>query len=124
MAAPVDLSAETIASSVPVLIEGVELEEMSDGGICRLRSAAIERKQPFRWLAKVFRLPNHISVELDDIGSWVVKRLGQCTLREVASDLATEWNLTKREAEASVTVFIRALLRRRLVRLEWAQDNS
>ena len=58
----------------------------------------IQRRQPFRWLAKVFRLPSRISVELEDIGSWVIRRLGNDSLRTLLSSLQLNGR-TKREAE-------------------------
>ena len=75
-------------------------------------------------LAWLLRLPRRVEVELDDIGTYVIGRMDGRTMQALADDLAGYLKLTRREAEAALTLFIQSLLRRRLIVLGGLAGSS
>lgn len=108
------MNAPASPSAVPVLAAGVTAHR-TVGGVCRLRSAPLPRQGLHRLLARWLRLPDHVELELDDIGTWVVERLDGRDLSSLAGELATHLKLTRREAEVALGDFLRQLAARHLV---------
>lgn len=109
--------AETISQAIPRLADRVEVITNS-AGTFNLRGPALRRHPINRWFAWLLRLPKQLEVELDEVGTFVVKNLGDSSMEQLAARLSSEYKLTKREAQAALTVFIKSLLQRRLVTME------
>ena len=109
------VSVQEIRQSRPRLNDGCELESLPTG--LRIRGPVLKRLPPMRWLSKWLRLPERLSVELDDMGAFVVEHLDGRTCDEIIAELATTFRLQRREAEASTLVFLDALAKRRLITL-------
>lgn len=99
------------------MAEGVRIIEL-ENGLLRLRGPALRHSAWGRWWARLWRLPAWVEVELDAIGSSVVRSFGQDSLESLATILARDHRLTRRESEAGVTAFVIMLLKRKLVRLD------
>lgn len=112
-----DIPAETIANSRPRLADQVECIP-NDIGTVNLRGPELRRSAPGRFMAWLLRLPKRVEVELDDVGAMVIENMDGADLKELAGKVGSKLKLTRREAEAAVTIFIRSLLRRQLVVLE------
>ena len=66
----------------------------------------------------MFTIPKEKVVELDEIGSDVVRLCeGKKTVREISDHLAKKLNLNRREAEASLLTYLNALVRRGVLAL-------
>ena len=118
------LTPDMVASSKPALADGVERFTAEDGAT-HLRGPVIKRGRFGNRLAGLFRRPLRIEVELDVTGAWVAERIdGAHTMAELASELAAHLKLSRREAEAGVTAFLRMLLKRRLVRLDFQENGA
>ena len=114
-----DLSneAEAIAHAIPRLEDRVEVIT-KDSGTFNLRGPDLRRHAVNRWFAWLLRLPTQVEVELDEIGTFVVKNLGDSSMEALALQLSSKYKLTAREAQAALTVFIKSLLQRRLVTMD------
>jgi len=117
-----ELTPDAIAQARPQLVDGVDHEPLSDGSL-RLHGPLLQRGPLMRVLCRWFRRPPRICVELDDIGSWVAERLDGRPLQQLANDLAAHLKLERREAEAALVLFIRMLLKRRLIRLNLGKET-
>lgn len=110
-------AADVIETAVPLLAPGVERATGPDGAP-RLHGPPLRHGPVRRRLARVFGLAERVVVELDDIGAFVVDRLDGRTLDQLGADLAAHLKLTRREAEGALAMFLRMLVKRRLVRVE------
>jgi hypothetical protein len=74
-----------------------------------------------RWgnfLARAFKLPTHRKIELDEMGSDVWEMCdGGVTVDVVTRKVSQRYQLNRRQAEASVTAYMRMLAERRLLAL-------
>jgi hypothetical protein len=70
-----------------------------------------------RWLAKWLKFPERLTIELDDMGAFVIEHLDGRTCGELIGELAAHFRLQRREAEASTLVFLDALAKRHLITL-------
>ena len=69
-------------------------------------------------LAKIFRLPDHRKVELDEIGSDVWEWCdGETSVVQLSVKIGEKYRLNKRQSEASVTAYLKMLAERRLIGL-------
>ena len=103
------------ASARPELIAGCAIEPLATG--CRLQGPRLRRLAPMRWLSRWLKFPERLTVELDDMGAYVVEHLDGRTCDELIHGLAERFRLQRREAEASTLVFLDALAKRRLINL-------
>lgn len=113
----ISVEADRISQAIPRLADGVEIIP-NQGGTINLRGPVLRRAALNRWFAWLFRLPKQVEVELDDIGTFVVEQFGERTMDEIAASLGARYKLTRREAQAALTVFIKSLLQRRLLSFE------
>ena len=111
------LVAEDVADAVPRLSDEVTCTEVSPD-IIRLRGRDLRRSGLSRFLAWLFRLPRTVEVELDDLGTWVIRHMDGRTMAQLAQELSAERKLSLREAEFALTAFVQSLMVRRLVRLD------
>ena len=74
-----------------------------------------------RWadlVAKWLQVPDHKKVELDEIGSDVWEMCnGSTNVEAIAKAIGTSYRLNKRQAEVSVTAYLKMLAERRLIAL-------
>jgi hypothetical protein len=77
-----------------------------------------------RWgdtVARLFRLPDHRKLELDEIGSDVWEMCdGALTVETITKAICLKYRLNRRQGETSVTAYLRQLAERRLVALRAA----
>lgn len=105
------------------LADGVDLHRTPEG-LVRLVGAPIQPWGPLRILAWLMRVPKRGEVELDTIGTWVIDRIDEYRLDELAVALAAHLKLSRREAETALADFTRMLLRRQLVAVVDAVDHA
>lgn len=118
-----DLEAERVARSTPRLAANVDLIDNRNGMI-NLRGPVMRRSPLNRFFAWLLRLPYRAEVELDEIGTFMVKQFGDLSMESLAKVLAHHYKLTPREAQAALTVFVKSLLQRRLIILDGLIDQS
>ena len=112
-------TAKDIARSTPLLAQGVEIVNDPATGFVKVRGPVFKRGIFGRTLSKYFKLTERVEVELDEIGSWVIHQIdGRNNMERLADRLSEHLKLTYRESEAALTIFIRALLRRKLLHIE------
>lgn len=74
-----------------------------------------------RWgnfMARMFRLPSHRRIELDEMGSDVWEMCdGETTVDGLTKAICAKYHLNRRQGEASVTAYMRMLAERRLLAL-------
>ena len=102
---------EQVARSVPVRNKLVEWRKEESGEVSLI--IPVDQKRHLRMLIRVMGLPNKRVVGLDEVGSYVWEHCdGETTFGELVQELASEFRMTPREAEASLTEFFRLLGRR------------
>jgi hypothetical protein len=70
-------------------------------------------------VAKLFRLPDFRKLELDEIGSDVWEMCdGTHSVESLTKAVCTKYRLNRRQAETSVTAYLRMLAERRLIALK------
>lgn len=118
----------TVLSARPVRNPGVEWERCvpSDG-----RPALVLVRVPRRrdrmgnWLARWFRLPDFRKIELDEIGSDLWEACdGQRSVGSITELICERYRLNRRQAETSVTAYLRMLAQRRLIGVRGAGSNA
>ena len=98
----------------PVLGPGVEREDLGDGIFCL--NGPLFKRGPIRgWYARTFKLPQRLRCELDEVGSFVIQRVGERNMGQLADDLADHLKLTRREAEGALGLFFKDLIKRKLI---------
>ena len=76
-------------------------------------------------IAKLFKLPSHRKLELDEIGTDVWEMCdGSISVDAVTRAICTKYRLNRRQAEASVTAYLRMLAERRLVALKAPKGSA
>lgn len=75
-----------------------------------------------RWgntVARLFKLPSHRKIELDEMGSDVWEMCdGTLTVDALTRAVCAKFHLNRRQGEASVTAYLRMLAERRLLALK------
>ena len=78
-----------------------------------------------RLLTLFFVVPKERKIELDPVGSYVWRHCdGQHTVAELIQDLAQKYKLNRKEAEVSLTAFLRQLGRKRLIAIAVPKDEG
>ena len=95
--------------------EAMEVEELRSGR-CRV---AVPLKRP-RWLVPpltwILPFSSHRRVELDELGSEVLRLCdGRRSVEEIIEKFASSHKLTFREAQVSVTTFLKQLTQRGII---------
>jgi len=112
-----------VLQSVPIRNSLVEWMK-EDGGEVSLIIPA-DQKRHMRWLIRAMSLPNKRVVTLDDVGSFVWERCdGESTFEQIAQELSGRFQLTRREAEASLAEFFRVLGRRGMLGFAVPESRS
>lgn len=77
------------------------------------------------FVARVFKLPTHRKIELDEMGSDVWEMCdGAASVEALTRAVCAKYRLNRRQGEASVTAYLRMLAERRLVALKNAAATS
>ena len=96
-------------------------EPAREDGLPDLILVRIPRRQD-RWgnfVAKWFKLPDHKKIELDQIGSEVWELCdGAHNVESISRQISQSYKLNKRQAETSVTAYLKMLADRRLIGLQ------
>ncbi|MDW8034608.1 MAG: PqqD family protein [Nitrososphaerota archaeon] len=104
---PPTVSPERIYRSTPIVTPGVQYEEDSKGIVTLLI--------PIKEGDKIIRT---IKIRLDIIGSKVWKKIdGKTSFSEICRWMKNEFLITEKEAEVSLSMFIKSLVDKRLVAL-------
>ncbi len=110
------LSRQDSLSARPVLNRLVKLDRAEDGNII----LQIPRRDTAtaRAVARVFGIPPYRRVALDELGTFVIELCdGQHTVRELVDKFSKRFRLNRREAEVSLSTFLRTLGRRSIIGL-------
>jgi hypothetical protein len=106
---PPKVSPERLFKSTPVVNPEVKYEEDEDGVVTILVPVRTSSSGQATRTAKI---------KLDIIGSKVWKRIdGKTSLNEIAQWMKKEFMITEREAEVSLSMFLKSLVEKRLVAL-------
>jgi len=74
-------------------------------------------------LARVFYVPKSRKIVLDELGTFVWERCdGQTTVRDLIGIFAERYKLGRREAEVSLTEYLRTLAKRGLIGIAVPRD--
>ena len=108
------LDREQSLSAVPVLNQLVTIRRDDEGGA--LLSLPRRRTSTVRLISRVFGMPPHKRIELDELGTYAVELCnGSNTVSEIISRFAEKFGLNRREAEVSIVSYLRTLAKRRIV---------
>lgn len=78
-----------------------------------------------RLLTLFFVVPKERKIGLDPVGSYVWRRCdGQHTVAELIRDLADRYKLNRKEAEVSLTAFLRQLGKRKLIAIAVPKEEG
>lgn len=95
-------------------------EPSREEGLPDLVLLRVPRRQD-RWgnlMARWFKLPESKKIELDQIGSDVWELCdGSCTVETISRRISESYKLNKRQAQTSVTAYLKMLADRRLIGL-------
>lgn len=113
---PEPLSREQSLDAVVVASSAITVRER-EGGCITLRIPF--RPTPFiAWLSRKLKVGGESErpLELDEIGSFVWRMFdGRTTVRDMIERLSATYKLNRKDAEISLTTFIRSLVKKRLV---------
>lgn len=108
------ITREQALSARPVRNPGLEVTRTDDGEV----EVKIPRRKVW-WLnvlAKLGRLPDYRTVTLDGVGTAVWDMCdGEHSVKELIGSLATQHQLSRKEAELSMTTYLRQLAERGVV---------
>lgn len=100
-----------VLRSVPVRNTLVEWTKEETGEVSLV--IPVDQKKHVRVLIRLMKLPSKRVVALDEVGSFVWERCdGSRTFERLTAELSERFQLTRREAEASLAEFLRILGRR------------
>lgn len=107
--------ASAFLKAVPHPNEAMKLTPRKDGGVL----AAVPMRRPkhlFPPLSWILPYSSHRRVELDPVGAAVLKKCdGRRTTERIIEEFATDHKLTFREAQLSVSQFLKQLTQRGIV---------
>jgi hypothetical protein len=117
------LSREDSMSARPVLNRLVKVEYDDEDNI--ILHVPRPDNTTVRWLAKVFRLPPHKRVALDELGTFVIEHCdGEHTVDDIVDKFAKRFKLNRREAEVSMSTFLKNLARRSIIGLVLEEQQA
>jgi hypothetical protein len=101
-------------SARPVLNQLVKVERAADGTI--VLQVPRPDNMMVRWVSRSFGLPAYKRVALDELGTFVIEHCnGEHTVRDIVDMFAKRFRLNRREAEVSMSTFLRDLGRRSII---------
>ena len=103
-------------SARPLLNRLVKVERAADGNI--VLQVPRPDNMMVRWVSRSFGLPPYKRVALDELGTFVIEHCnGEYTVRDIVDKFAKRFRLNRREAEVSMSTFLRDLGRRSIIGL-------
>lgn len=109
--------------TVPFQNPNVQAERDEQGNL--ILALKVRRTPAASLLSKIFFTPPQRRVALDQMGTWVWQRCdGKRTVRGLIDELARRYKLNPREAEMSLTTFLRSLGERGLVVLAVPKESA
>ena len=110
-------------AAVPVVLSGIEVRSGRDG-LTQIRRPSRSRPGLGGWLERKLKIARPCRVNLDEIGTYVWKRIdGRTNLDAIAGRLSMRFDLEATEARQSVVSFTRTLMLRGIVGLENADTR-
>ncbi len=117
------LSKAQALGAVPFQNPRVQVERDERGTVVLTLKA--RRTPAMALLSRIFFTPAQRRVALDPIGTWVWQRCdGKRSVRRLIDELARRYKLNPREAEISLTTFLRSLGQRGLVLLAVPKEGT
>jgi len=116
------LSRDQVYASRPMRNPNLRWERTEEG----LVVLAIPRREDLlgKILTIVFVVPKSRSVQLDEVGSFVWDLCdGENSIREMIDRLSGEYKLNRKEADVSLTTYLRDLAKRGIVGFELDRDG-
>jgi len=116
------LSKQQALVSYPVRNQAVEWRDEGERTVLVLR-----RRDDWvgRLLSLFFVVPKERKIELDPVGAHVWHRCdGRHTVEQLIHGLAAKYKLNRKEAEVSLTAFLRNLGKRKLIAIAVPQDQA
>jgi len=110
------LSREQSLDAVVVASSAITVREREGG--CITLGIPYKSTPVIAWLSRRFGVSGEGErpLELDEIGSFVWRMFdGRTTVREMIERLSDAYKLNRKDAEVSLTAFIRSLVKKRLV---------
>ena len=103
-------------SARPVLNRLVKIERAANGTI--VLQVPRPDNMMVRWVSRSFGLPPYKRVALDELGTFVIEHCnGEYAVRDIVDKFAKRFRLNRREAEVSMSTFLRDLGRRSIIGL-------
>jgi Coenzyme PQQ synthesis protein D (PqqD) len=109
-----ELTREESRAARPVINRLVRIEHAEDGTVV----LHVPRRQTplIRTLCRFFKVPPHRRIALDKLGTFVVDHCdGKNTVHDIIENFANAFRLNEREADVSVTSFLRTLGQRYII---------
>ncbi|UCH34889.1 MAG: PqqD family protein [Armatimonadota bacterium] len=116
------LSKERALASYPMRNQAVEWSSSGEETVIVMR-----RREDWvgRLLSLFFVVPKERKLQLDRVGSYVWQGCdGQHTVAELIERLAAKYKLNRKEAEVSLTAFLRQLGKRKLIAIAVPQQDA
>ncbi len=109
------LSRQEALTAIPVRNPLVEWERTETGEMV-LKVPVEQRSLVIRWAIAAFRLPPVRQIQLDEVGAIVWELCdGEHTVGSIVQQMCKHTRMSRREVEASVSMFLKMLADRRLV---------
>lgn len=101
----------------------VQMEEGADGNAVLLVPITLKRRYKLlTWFigrAGRAKLPEHKKIELDEVGTIVWKLCdGKHKVRDIVNRVSRDYKMPRKEAEHSVTTYLKSLAQRQLVAID------
>ncbi len=115
------LTREQALDALPIRNPSLKWRDTEDGEVV----VRLQRRQGLRGrlVGLVFYVPEYRDITLDEVGSHVWRLCdGERTVSDVVGELVREYKLNKREAEVSVTEYLRMLGKRGMMGFAVAKD--
>ena len=109
-----ELTREESRAARPVVNRLVRIEHADDGKIV----LHVPRRETsiMRTLCRFFKVSPYRRIALDKLGTFVIEHCdGEHTVRDIIENFANEFRLNEREADVSVTSFLRTLGQRYII---------
>ncbi|MFQ3610563.1 MAG: PqqD family protein [Fimbriimonadales bacterium] len=108
---PPQIDRKQVLRMYPFRNPAVRYEDREDD-TCLL-IVSVKPRGIFRWLSRIFKLPNEHRIELDELGSTVWRLCdGEHTVEAIVRQLVQTYRLERREAEYSLFAFLNTLSQR------------
>jgi hypothetical protein len=117
------ISRQESLTAYPLLNRLVKIEEADDGTV--LLHVPRKLTGMNRLVIQLFRLPSYRRIELDKLGSFVLKLCdGEHTVKDIVGRLRAEFHLSAREAEVSIVQYLKMLAQRGIIGLAVRTEPS